>query len=327
MRGSILFITKKGRELALKIQTAFRGAEVLRFSSQLMESRWRAGEDIVCVMAAGIVVRTIAPLLEDKKTDPAVIVIDEKGKYVISLLSGHLGGANELARKIAAHIGARPVITTASDVQGRVALDVWANEQGLRVEDYGKLKRLSMNIINEERVRLFSTCKINNIPEDIVKVDSAAAADLIVSEKIMRSNALFLRPVNLFAGIGCNRGTSAGEIVDMIQRIFDENNLSINSLNSIASIDVKRDEDGLVKCALGLGLEVQFFPGTVLNEIAEEYGITGSEMVRDATGAVAVAEPAAMAAAKGAAGISEIIIPKIKRGNVTLAIAKAEFML
>jgi len=327
MKLSIFYITQKGRELAERIRAICSEVEVLRYSASAMHAAWHDRKGIVCIMAAGIVVRAIAPLIQDKKTDPAVIVIDEKGEYVVSLLSGHLGGANDLAREIANGIGGRAVITTASDVQAKTALDLWAREKGLYVEDYERLKRLSMKILEGRRLRLFSSCAISSLPDEMELTDSPDDADMIVSEKIMECGALFLRPLNLFAGIGCNRGTSADEISAMIEEAFSNNSLSLNSLKELATIDIKKDEEGLNECARWLNVRVRYYRNDVLNVISGELNMESSSAVLAATAARAVSEPAAIAAARDAADDYHLLIPKIKRGNVTLAIAKAEYTL
>lgn len=324
---TIFYITQRGHELARKIQELFEDADVLHFSADELASRWHGSKGIICIMAAGIVVRTLAPLLQDKKSDPAVVVIDENGAFVISLLSGHLGGANELARKIAAQIGGQPVITTASDVQGRTALDLWARQRGLYVEDYEKLKRLSMKMLRGARLRLFSECTVATLPGEFELADSPEGVDIIVSERIMERDATFLRPPALFAGIGCNRGTLSGEIIELIGSVLEEHNLSLHSLRELATIDIKKDEAGISECARHLKLKVKYCSGDLLNSISTEMNMESSAAVREATGAVAVAEPAAVAAARGYSDNCELLIPKIRRGNVTLAIAKAEYTL
>ncbi len=327
MKVSIFYITKNGHELALRIQSLFPDGEVIRYSSERMQTVWHQGTGIICIMATGIVVRTIAPLLKDKKTDPAVVVIDEKGEYVISLLSGHLGGANALTRMIADHLGSRAVITTASDVQGKTALDLWAVEKGLHVDDFEGLKRLSMKIVQDNRIRLYSVCSISKLPVDISLVDSADEADMIITEEIMDNDAVSLRPPNLFAGIGCNRGTSADEIEMFVRDTFKGRKLSLDSLRGIASIDLKKDEQGLNEFAERFNLHTWFYSTEVLNSIAREFHIYSSRAVQAATGATAVSEPAAIAAAQDTSNNYEVLIPKIKRGNVTLAITKAEYTL
>jgi len=327
--ASILYVTNDGHALARRLKALFPDAPVLKYSPGAFTEQWSASKTLICIMAAGIVVRAVAPLLKDKRTDPAVVILDEKGQYAVSLLSGHMGGANPLARDIADYLGAQAVITTASDVQGKVALDLWAMEHDLYVEDYEKLKALSARIVNGGKLQLMAECPVDthNLPAELVLTDSPEKADIIISERVSSGKALFLRPRNLFGGIGCNRGTSSDEIREFVLSVCEEEGLSFHSISGVATIDVKRDEAGLIDFARGCGLHIDFFSKDELNREAEALQVAGSETVMAATGAVAVAEPAALLCAKKSRENCAIIRPKMKRGNVTFAIAKAEFTL
>jgi len=330
---AIFYITKAGHELADRIQALYPDTKVLKFTSvgaiHELPLQWRYSKNLIFIMATGIVVRTIAPLLKDKRTDPAVVVLDEKGRYVISLLSGHLGGANKLAGEIAVFLGAQAVITTASDVQGRIALDIWADERGLYVEDFERLRRLSAKIVNGKSVKVYTgnPVVLPDVPDEFNMVGSPDKAEIIISEELYKRKALYLRPRNLFAGIGCNRGTTKYEIQNEFTSLLKKNRLSAHSIAGIASIDLKNDEEGLLEFAEDNGLPIRFFPGDALNAAADELGIKGSKQVRAATGAAAVCEPAAVLAARQASDRIDLIIPKVKRGNVTLAIARAKSTL
>jgi cobalamin biosynthesis protein CbiG len=326
---TIYYVTDNGHNLARSIRELLSDAEIVRYKTEVFIEKWSSTKNIICIMATGIVVRVIAPLLKDKRTDPAVVVIDEKGDYVISLLSGHLGGANALTRGIADCIGGQAVITTASDVQGKIALDLWAAGENLYVEDYRKLKRLSAKIVNGKNVsvRTEHIFRSDHIPKEFDMVRRGSQADIIISSRLLKSDALILRPKNLFAGIGCNRGTSKDEIRDTVAKILEEHKLSVNSIARLATIDLKRDEQGLTDYADDEGLEIDFFSKNDLNGAVIKHNIAQSDAVKAATGAAAVAEPAAILAARKRFHNSTVVIPKEKRGNVTLSIVKAEFVL
>ncbi len=315
--------------MAQRLKGLFPDADVIRFKSGKFSGQWRHTKNIICIMATGIVVRTVAPLLKDKKTDPAVVVIDEKGLFVISLLSGHIGGANALAKKIAGFLGAQPVITTASDLQGRLALDLWAIENNLHIEDFEKLKKLSAKIVNGQRVKVKTDYPFGagQAPGEFVIVESAEDAEVIITGRVMNGDALFLRPKNLFVGIGCNRGTPKGEIREALDSILQRERLSPDSIRCICTIDLKKDEEGLLDFAGDAGLGIEFFPNHDLNDTALKYNIKESKAVKAATGAVAVAEPAAISGAEKGFNDCALIIPKEKRRNVTLAIAEGNFTL
>ncbi len=140
---------------------------------------WASHQGLICIMAAGIVVRSIAPLIRDKRKDPCVIVLDENGKFVISLLSGHYGGGNELARRVASIIGGQPVITTASDVTGHTSIDLWAKENNLTINDPRKLTAVSAKLINQGFVTIYSDVKVNYFPADFKEVGKIRGADII----------------------------------------------------------------------------------------------------------------------------------------------------
>ncbi|KPJ99119.1 MAG: hypothetical protein AMK71_10245 [Nitrospira bacterium SG8_35_4] len=330
---AVFYVTDNGRRLAQRIQALYPGARIMKFTSAgavpELPLIWKESKGLIFIMATGIVVRTIAALLNDKRTDPAVVVLDENSEFAISLLSGHIGGANALAREIADYIGARAVITTASDVQGKLSLDLWAEEKNLFAEDAGKLKEISAKIVNGKTLRVFSELAFmpERVPAEFTIVDSAEQADVIISSRLLQSNVFFLRPRNLIAGIGCNRGTHKEEIASVVAEIMQDEKLSPHSIKSIASIDLKKDETGLLEYAQDNALIIAFFSAEELNLASSNNKLARSETVMAATGAAGVAEPAALLAARTVSDDYSLIVPKQKRGNVTLAIAKAEFIL
>ena len=328
-RQIIFYITNNGLNLAQRLKEFFPDSEMVRFNTAVFADKWTTSKNIICIMATGIAVRAVAPLLKDKRTDPAVVVLDEKGSFVISLLSGHIGGANMLAQKISGFLGAQAIITTASDVQGKLALDVWASGNNLYVEDFERLKGLSAKIVNNRKIKVHSDYPLSTekMPEEFTIVNSPDQADIIISNGIMDQDALFLRPKNLFAGIGCNRGTAKEEIKKTLDAILQREKLSAGSISSVCTIDLKKDEKGLLEFARDNGLTIEFFSKDDLNNAVFTYNIAESEAVKAATGAKAVAEPAAVLGAKKMQSDCAIIVRKEKRGNVTLAIAKAEFTL
>ncbi len=180
-----------------------------------------------------------------------------------------------------------------------------------------------------EKIKVHSDVRFNadQVPGEFDIVDNAARADLIISNTLLKSGALLLRPKNLIAGIGCNRGTQKQEIQETVEEVLQREGLSFYSIKSLATIDVKENEKGLLEFAQENDLALEFYSKDKLNMTAQQYGMKESEAVREATGAVAVAEPAAMLSANKISGDSSLILNKQKRGNVTLAIAKAKFTL
>ncbi|MDH4163223.1 MAG: precorrin-3B C(17)-methyltransferase [Nitrospirota bacterium] len=337
MKNTAIFhITNNGLELSERLKSELPGAEILKFSAAAVEKQWKNNASLVFIMATGIVVRTIAPLLKDKKTDPAVVVIDDAGKYVISLAGGHLGGANDLARKVAGMIKGEAVITTASDVNGLTAIDLWARDHDLVVENDNLLPLVGTRYVNNGALRVYPDQGLElQLPDDFLRVAEPRQADVIITN---RRNAygetpenegdgdkctidtcrvkgqLYLRPRNLVVGIGCNSGTPAEEIEAAVASTFAEHNLAFLSLCCAATIDIKAEEPGLVGFVRKQGLLLRTFRAEELNSVK---GITPSDIVLQATGAIGVAEPAALLAA----GEGRLLVQKQKKGNVTVAIA------
>ena len=269
-------------------------------------------------MASGIVVRAIAPLLTHKKSDPAVVVLDDRGEHAISLLSGHWGGANALADEIARRIGARAVITTASDKNDLPSVDLWARRLGLAIEDWRNLAHVSRKLVDEGSLRVFSDGPID-LPGPYEAAQKAKDADIVVTNRIalagQRKDALLLRPRNLALGIGCNSNTKAEEIEDGVRKVLVDSNLSFLSVCAIGTIDRKAREPGLAAFARRYGLPLLAFAPDELNAVPH---IAPSEAARRATGAKAVADPAAILASRG----GRLVRAKERMGNVTVAVAE-----
>lgn len=282
---------------------------------------WHRYDHLICIMAAGIVVRSIAPLLQDKRTDPAVVVCDEQGQFAVSLLSGHLGGGNALARTTAELLGGQAVITTASDVLGRTALDIWCRDNGLAVPDKQGLTRVMAKLVNSGSVSLFSEYSEYPppaLPPDIILCRTPDDADLLISCRTgQQGNSVLLHPKKLALGIGCNRNTPAEEIRAAVEQTCADNRLALHSVCILASIDLKNDEPGLLAFAAQQGLEIEFHSPARLNSVE---GVEKSAAVRRATGAKAVAEPAAVLSS----GNGPLLVRKIKFPNVTVAIAEMQ---
>ena len=214
----------------------------------------------VFITAAGIAIRAVAPMIADKTRDPAVAAMDEAGRFCVSLLSGHLGGANELARKAADAVGALPVITTATDSRGIVAVDVLARRLDLAVENPGAIKRVNMALLEGKTLRVHDPFHLVSAhlpvaphghgPFDVF-VDDVALAD-------PDGAPLILRPKTVAAGMGCNRGTSAGEMRALLLDAMAQAKVSPLCLGSIATIDVKKDEPGLLELAGSLKVPFDF---------------------------------------------------------------------
>jgi cobalt-precorrin 5A hydrolase/precorrin-3B C17-methyltransferase len=318
--SAIFYITGKAHSLAEEIAAYYPGARAVKFSMELLPAMWKQDSMLVFIMSSGIVVRAIAPLISDKKRDPAVVVVDENGDYVISLLSGHIGGANELAKEIATQLGAKPVITTASDLNNLPAIDLWARDNGLAIEPWDTLPKVASRLVNKGVLKVYSEKDIE-LPDGFIRESAPARADLLITKELNPGIAaddekarLYLRPREIAIGIGCNSGVDAAEITGAVEKVLADHNLSLLSVYSIATIDNKANEPGLLEFARKCGVELISFPAEELNKVK---GVVRSETVFRAIGAYAVAAPSALLAA----GAKSLIIPKVKSGNVTVAAA------
>lgn len=326
MRIGFVAITRGGKELARQLAGRLDGATFLEQAkgqkvAEVIAAGWQSCDGLVCIMAAGIVVRAIAPLLQDKLVDPCVVVMDEKGRHAISLLSGHMGGGNDLARRVAKLSGGTPVITTASDTLDLVALDLWAKEKGLLTPGREQLTAAATLLANRGELRLYTDEGVTSLPPGLIQVDKPERADIIVSISTRLGNAATIfRPRTLVIGIGCNRGTPAGEFETALAELLANLHLSKASVRNLASIDKKNDEPGLLQFAADNGWRIEFFPGEQINTLTN---VAISFAALKAVGAIGVAEPAALLSAQS----NHLESRKRKWKNVTMAIARAPFSL
>ena len=318
MKYAILAITRGatllGEQLAGQLKADFFPCKgKLRTT---LETVWTEYNGIICIMATGIVVRTVAPLLKDKRKDPAVVVCDEQGKFAVSLLSGHIGGANALADRIAGITGGQAVVTTASDVLGKTALDLWCRDLGLEIGNKTIFTKKMGKLVDTGSLKVYSKYPLPQLPPDLIKTETVESADLIITSlAIMKTDAALLHPKALVFGIGCKRGTPAAVITECIESTCTEHNLAPQSIARLASITLKQDEDGLLAAAAARQLDLSFFTSEELNTVP---GITASPTVLRVTGAKAVAEPAAILAA----GATSLLVSKMKWQGATTAVAK-----
>jgi cobalt-precorrin 5A hydrolase len=295
--------------------------------AEVFEEAFRTREDLVCIMAAGILVRGIAPYLQGKDLDPAVIVVDEAGAFAISLLSGHLGGANDLARRVARLLAATPVITTATDVQGLPALDQIAAERGFAIENLAAVRPVHLALLSGQPVLLLDPhgyladlaaarpglFQLINEP-DLTPIPAGPGVYVGFRERSLPPDWLILRPKNLVAGLGCHRGTPAQELIDFIKRTFQQESISLLCLKALATIEARCDEPGLLEAARSLGVEFTWFTAAELQNLKVP---NPSPHAARHLGVASVSEAAALKA-----GGAELIVPKRKDPNATLAVAR-----
>ncbi len=342
----IAAFTDKGRALAEQISLRLsEDTEILWYQEHLKS--WCAdcfaqASGILFIGACGIAVRTIAPFLKSKTTDPAVLVMDEKGQFVISLLSGHLGGANELTAEIAELTGAVPVITTASDVNGKTAVDVLAKKNGLKIGSMSDAKKMAAAIVRGEQVGIWCSGQTEGkLPEEFVLLESpenishtAVEHLLWISEQLPKKAelqthlsgragiVLHLIPRNVVLGIGCRRNKTEEEIIHEVSRVLEEESIPEEALVGAASIDLKKEEQGILALCKRYGIS---FTTYTANELAQAEGeFEPSEFVKRTTGVDNVCERAALLAAGKNA---RLIRKKYAANGITVALAVREWKI
>ena len=275
-----------------------------------------ASDALVFVGAAGIAVRAIAPHVRSKVFDPAVIVMDEGGRWCIPILSGHVGGANALARELAGAVGAAPVVTTATDGRGVWAVDTWAVSRGMAIGEPERIKDVSARLLAGGEVALWCDAEVlGPLPARVRRAPSRAEAHVIVSPAARPGErALHVVPRCIVAGVGCRRGASADAIEGAFRAACAEAGILPDSLGAAATIELKRDEPGLVEWCAGRGVALEAFTADAL--AAQPGDFSSSAFVAQTVGVDNVCERAAVAAG------GRLCAGKLARGGVTVALAE-----
>lgn len=286
-------------------------------------------DGILFIGATGIAVRSIAPFVQSKTKDPAIVVMDEKGVFAISLMSGHLGGANELAGVLANLTGAIPVITTATDVNGRFAVDVFARKNGLYISNMKYAKEISADVLDEKKIGFYSDYPvIGRIPEEMEVWDADQVFEgtngiciSVYENKEPYKQTLHLIPRTVTAGIGCRRGVPAEQVEDKLRKVLDEHHISEKSIRRIASIDLKAQEDGLIQTAKHLNAEFVTYSAEALKDVKGDF--TESPFVASVTGVSNVCERSAVLGSN----YGVLLCKKTTGDGVTVALAVEEYMV
>lgn len=318
-----LCFTDNGLKLLKKIRS-FLGDELVIFEDQAVDRKtwlrdgFQNSRAVIFIGATGIAVRMIAPLLLAKDKDPAVIVIDELGRFVIPLVSGHLGGANQLAARLADLIGGTLVLTTATDINNKFAVDSWARANGCRVTNPENIKHISMAILKDEAVGLYSDFPM---PWPIIEaLNPAESGPLGVCISLDEHKKPFTRTLNLVpqiiqVGLGCRRGAQFEKLTEFLNVALAKMNISLKAISGFSSIDLKKDEPCLAQLAETFGLGVTFYSAHELEQVNGNF--TPSSFVKQTTGVDNVCERCAKLASQG-----EIILPKTTGHGFSLALAQ-----
>lgn len=323
MKCAYLAFTAKGHVLAQHLARTCPGTVTRCGADGVSLAAWTAkqfsnADALVFVGAVGIAVRAIAPHCRSKAVDPAVVVLDEQGRFAVSLLSGHLGGANDLTRQLAAACHAVPVITTATDGRGTFAVDEWAVRQHCAVAEPERIKYISGALLAGKRVHYFSDWQIEGEPPAGVEPAAAAAQADFVLTLTPKGEALHIVPRIAVLGIGCRRGTSECRLQEAFSAFCAANALAPQSVAAAASIDLKKDEQGLLDFAKNNGWTTEFYTAETLRAVQGHF--TASQFVKGVTGVDNVCERAAVKAAGG-----KLFVPKWAYNGVTFAVALRPF--
>ncbi|HLF03850.1 MAG TPA: cobalamin biosynthesis protein, partial [Dehalococcoidia bacterium] len=337
--------------------------EVIPFDLPLrpvVQQLFQEYQQLVLFLPVGAAVRLLAPCLNDKHQDPAVVCVDDAGRFAVSLLSGHLGGADRLAQEVAAILGAAPVITSASHVTGTLAVDLLGQEWGWRLEAAPlSVTRASAAVVNGDPVGLCQQAgegrwwpqdqplpaNLRVYPSVQALAESPAVAALVITDQlaVVSENAsrgefqtrpyetilagkhvVVYRPRSLVAGMGCRRSVPVAELEQLLVKTFREHNLALASLRCIATAELKSDEPGLLELAERYGVPLVCYSVQELNQAFEgsaAHGGTPSQAARRLLGVWGVSEPAALLAS----GSAELLVPRQKAARATIAVARMVF--
>lgn len=332
MKIAIISVSDKGKELASKIKelldddsTVIRADAFHRNVKKYLKIAFYEYDAIVAIMASGILIRSIAPYIDSKATDPAVINIDDKGSFVISTLSGHLGGANKLANKIATLIDATPVITTSSDINNKLGIDVLASDLYLSIDNPKEIlffnkaildgKRLTFTM-NGKKEYLMSYLKSNTLEIDLSLNYSGDVNDDEI-KVTLDGHEITLTERKVVVGIGCRRGKECEKIHEGFINSIEELNIDKSRVNQLASAEIKNDEEGILELSKKLNIPVNFVELDKL-KLFESRDIQKSNFVKSKFGIYGVCEPSALITA----GFdSKLVYKKTSYDGVTIAVA------
>ena len=346
MRCAVFTATPRGTKTALRVRASLDASvDIFVKAGQEMPAEVRVYERLapqvevafhqydalIFIMATGIAVRMIAGSLKSKLEDPAVLVLDEEAQHVISLLSGHIGGANELTRELAASLGADPVITTATDVQKKLAVDVAAARLALRPSPKEQIKRFNSAVLDDAAIRYVIDENLARASFYKKRLDDMGLAAVFgrglppkegltafvtADESVRREDVICLVPRRLVAGIGCRRGTEMSEIRAALEAALTKIGRSIADVSLLASTEAKADEAGLLALSAELKRDIRFHSNEKMQETIDAYGLSESPFVKKNIGIGNVAEAAALASVPA----GRLALAKTRFEKVTVAL-------
>lgn len=334
----IISVTEKGDILAGKLGKSLKGTLYLKTEiedfklSKVTEEAMLKHKGIIFISSTGIAVRAIAEFLKGKDKDPAVVVVDLSNKYTISLISGHIGGANDLAIKVSEILNNTPIITTATDNLGVVAPDVIAVKNSLVIESLKKAKTIATSLVNGEIIGFKDDRNLIDAPSGYKGIENLEGNSVWITNKMFfytkldeinlennildRSNEKILRLIrkDIVLGIGCRKGIASSALEEFIIKTLKDNNIDYRSVIKIGSIDIKKNEKAINDLSEKLDCEFKTFSKEEIEQIHNKF--EGSDFVEKTLGVRAVSEPVVELMG------GTIIIPKIKFNGMTLTIGQ-----
>ncbi len=334
MKVAIISVSKKGYELSVKLKKLLDSDSTIikcdiyhKDVKNTFNLLFYEYDSIIAIMASGILIRSISHLIESKTTDPAILNIDDNGNFVISMLSGHLGGANKLTLKIADLIDATPVITTSTDVNKKLGIDVLAKDLYLSINNTKEILHFNKSILDGKKVSftvnanakhdyLYDYLNNNTLEMDVsIYFSSRIKNDEIEAE--CDNHKLILKPRKIVFGIGCRRGKTCNEINEAVNNVLNELNIHKSRINMFSSAEIKKDELGLLELSESLDIPINFVDLDRLKLFRSE-DVQKSEFVMSKFGIYGVCEPSALITA----GFdSKLIYKKTAFDGVTVSVA------
>ena len=333
MKLACLSFTERGYELGerlIKIPNTlyridhFSNSRIPGGIKGLLNNHWDDFDGFIFISATGIAVRMIHPFIKSKLNDPAIIVIDDFGKYAISLLSGHIGGANKVVEWIGESIGSTPVITTASDNRGIESIDIFAQNNNYYMEDLDSVTQITAMMVNGRRIGIYTEDEEIINYDNIERIDDLESMDLSLDGAIIVSSKhdigeikiphTVLRPKCINIGLGCRKGVETDTVIQAIKASLLDKNISYHSIKAMGTVEVKRFEIGIIKAAVALKCQLKIFMLDDIRPIEDLF--EKSQFVKDTIDVYSVSEPCAYLLG------GELITRKARYNGVTISVSK-----
>ncbi|MGZ7119700.1 MAG: cobalt-precorrin 5A hydrolase, partial [Methanobacterium sp.] len=305
MKIAIITITEDAQKLAESLADKLNNDPTIisvkifhKNVKKVLKDTFQEYDCILGIMATGIMTRNICPLIKNKMDDPAILVMDDKGKHVISLLSGHFGGANHIALKIASISGAEPVITTATDIHGKMGIDSLARKYYLHIEDYRNIKAINSALIQDKKVELHVPPGYSFIFKDAIIENSYIKKESLNNElkAVYGDKYVILKPKKIVFGIGARKGIAEAKVQQAINEVMKLLNFSPMRVDALATGEMKKDEEGIIQTAKKLNIPLEIITGDQ-NKSLNHPDISHSKFVEKKFGVPGVCEPSALIAA------------------------------